>query len=312
MKQFIKKTLLFLCIPIAIFILGMLLPPTPRAKQSLLLVAPIKDSLLVHTQEPRIIFLSGSSIGFGLVSQMVKDSIGRNPINMGIHGGMGLYYLLDHTLPFVKKGDIVVLAPEYHQFYGNFCEGSEELVRVFFDNSNPMGYLNLRPVQLRKTYVFLPRYALSKFTFSQYFNLKTHEFYSKRAFNQYGDVVQHWGQTWPNPVVFQRIDGDYFNHDVMQAVVAFADAVKAKGATLYYTFPAYQDVSFEAGQQQIDQYWRELQKQPLEILGTPERYRMTPDFIFDTPYHLNKAGMEKRTALLLEDLQAAMQKDGLK
>ena len=311
MKQFLRKTVLFLCIPIVIFIIGILLPATPRAQQSLLLVAPIKDSMLVHVKEPRIIFVSGSSIGFGLVSQTIKDSLHRNPINTGIHGGVGLYYLIDHITPFIKKGDIIVLAPEYHQFYGNFCEGSEELVRIYLDNGNRLGYLNLRPIQLLKTYPFLPRYAMSKFTFSQYFNLKTQEFYSKRAFNEYGDVNQHWGQEWPNPVVFPKIDGDYFNHEVLNAVVEFGKVVKDKGATLYFTFPAYGDDSFVGGKPQIDYFEKELRKQPLTVLGTPERYRMTQDLIFDTPYHLKKEGADKRTQLLIEDLKAAMKRDGI-
>jgi hypothetical protein len=311
MKQFLRKTLLFLCIPILVFIIGILLPTTPRANQSLLMVAPTKDSLLKNVKQPRIIFVSGSSIGFGLVSQMVKDSLHRNPINTGIHGGVGLYYMLDHTLPYVKKGDVIVLAPEYHQFFGDFCEGNEELVRIFLDNGDLMGYLGSRPIELKKTYMYLPRYAMSKFIFSQYFNLRTQEFYSKRAFNKYGDVDQHWGQQWPNPVVFEKIDGDYFNYEVLRAVVEFSKKVTQKGATLYFTFPAYLEKSFEAGKPQIDLFEKELRKQPLTVLGTPERYKMPLEYIFDTPYHLKKEGAEKRTQLLIEDLRAAMKKDGI-
>ncbi|SCX82041.1 hypothetical protein [Flavobacterium caeni] len=311
MKQFLKKTVLFLCIPMAVMLIGLLLPPTPRAEQSLLLVAPIKDSMLQHVKQPRIILVSGSSMGFGLVSQIVKDSLHRNPINTGIHGGMGLYYLLDNTAQYIQKGDIVVLAPEYHQFFGDFCEGNEELLRVYFDNKNGLDFFKLRAVQLKKTYPYIPRYAMSKFIPSQYFNLKTQEFYSKRAFNEYGDVNQHWGQTWPNPVVFEKIDGDYLNTDVLQAVVEFNELVKSKGATLYFTFPGYLEHSFGVGKPQIKEFEAALRKTNLTILGTPEQYIMTPDLIFDTPYHLTKEGATKRTQLLVKDLKTQMQKDHL-
>ena len=309
MKQFIIKTLLFLCIPLGVLLIGLLLPPTPRAEQSLLLAAPVKDSMLKNVKEPRIILVSGSSMGFGLVSQMIKDSLHLNPINTGIHGGMGLYYMLDNTAQYIKKGDIIVLAPEYHQFYGDFCEGNEELLRVYFDNNDGWNFFKMRPVQLKKTYAYLPRYAMSKFIPSQYFNLNTEEFYSKRAFNEYGDVTKHWGQTWPNPVVFEKIDGDYFNEDALQAVVAFSELVKAKEATLYFTFPAYLDHSFASGKSQIDYYEKQLHNQPLTILGTPSEYIMTPNLVFDTPYHLNKEGAQKRTSLLIRDLKVQMAKD---
>jgi hypothetical protein len=312
MKKFLVKTLFFLCIPLGVMFIGLLLPATPRAQQSLLMAAPVKDSLLKNVKAPRIIFVSGSSMAVALVSEIIKDSLGCNPINTGIHGGLGLYYMLDNTAKYVQKGDIIVLAPEYHQFYGDFCEGNEELLRVYFDNNDASDYFKLRSIQLKKTYTFLPRYALSKFIGSQYTNLKTAEYYSKRAFNQYGDVTKHWDKTWSNPVVYENIDGDYFNEDVLKAVVEFSDFVKSKGATLYCTFPPYLDHSFKSGKSKIDYYEKQLHKQPLTILGRPEDYAMTPDLIFDTPYHLNKVGATKRTLLLIEDLKIQMQKDHIK
>jgi len=311
MKLFLRKTLFFVSIPILIFVVGILLPPTPRAKLSLLQSAGTKDSLLENVKEPRIVFVSGSSMGFGLDSQIVKDSLHRNPINTGIHGGIGLYYMLDNVEKYIKKGDVVVLAPEYHQFYGDFCEGQEELVRVLLDNSKRLDYFKLRKVQLLKTYGYLPRYALSKFVPSQYYDMNTKEFYTKTAYNKYGDVDEHWGQTWPNPVVFEDIDGKYFNHDVLQAVVDFSNTVKSKGATLYVTFPGFQTTSYGFCKAKVIAYEKELRKQPLTVLGTHQEYLMTPEFIFDTPYHLNKLGADKRTQLLIQDLKAAMKKDGI-
>lgn len=311
MKLFLKKILLFLFIPSAFLLIGIMLPPTPRAKMSLLRSATQKDSLLANVKGPRIIFVSGSSMGFGLNSQTIKDSLHRNPINTGIHGGIGLYYMLDNTAKYIQKGDVVVLAPEYHQFYGNFCQGSVELLRVIMDNSKHMDYLKLRRNQIMQTSSFIPRYALSKFVPSQYYDMNAEEFYTKDAFNQYGDVDQHWGKTWKDAFVFYEIDGKEFNYDVLQAMVDFSKIVKEKGATLYVSFPGFQTTSYGYCKKRVDFYEKELRKQPFTILGSPAAYVMPTDCIFDTPYHLNKKGADRRTQLLIGELKIAMKKDGI-
>lgn len=311
MKTFLKKTLLFLLIVPLVFLIGMLLPPTPLAKEYLLAARPFKDSLLAHVKQPRIIFIAGSSMNFGLDGQVFKDSLHRNPINTGTHGGTGLLFMMDHNLQYVQKGDVVVLVAEYHQMYGNFAQGGEELLRVIFDNAEPSLFFGLRESQFKKTYPYIPRYAMSKFMPSQYFKLKMNPVYSVNSFNEYGDAVAHWGQVYDKPVAaFHNIEGGVFNEEVLEVLVQFDKKVAARGARLYVSFPPYQKASFDNCKKQIDYLYNRLQKTDLTLIGTPERYMVPDDMIFDTPYHLNKKGVDHRTRLLLEDVKAAMKKDG--
>ena len=54
---------------------------------------------------------------------------------------------------------------------------------------------------------------------------------------------------------------------------------------------------------QIKEVENILSTSGLLVLGSPERYMMTRDLLlFDTPYHLNRTGVEYRTGLLIEDL----------
>ena len=312
MKIFLKKTLYFILIPPFVFLIGLLLPPTPLAKEYLLAARPFKDSLLLNVEQPRIIFIAGSSMNFGLNSQVIKDSLRRNPINTGTHGGTGLLFMMDHNLQYVQKGDVVVVVAEYHQMYGNFAEGGEELLRVIFDNSEPSLFFKLRESQLQKTYPYIPKYAMSKFMPSQYFKLKMNPVYSVKSFNEFGDAVAHWGKVYDKEVAtFSNIEGGVFNEEVFGALVDFDHKVRAKGARLYVSFPPYQKASFDNCKTQIDYVNRRLQQTDLVIIGTPQRYMVGDDMIFDTPYHLNKKGVDHRTELLLEDIRAAMKKDGI-
>lgn len=314
MKLFLRKTFLFLSIPVAVFIIGLFLPATPKARQSLLMSKFTKDSLLQHTQKPRIIFIAGSSMSLGLNSQIFVDSLHMNPINTGIHGGLGAFYMMDDVIDYVQPGDVILMAPEYHQFYGNFAYGGEELLRAAFDTSSPRVLLNLRWEQFQKMYGFVPKYSISKFLPNQYFKLTKNDFYSKDAFNKYGDAVLHYGRTFEHPIpVFKVVEGGDFNHELIKAITEFNKVIKAKGATLYVSFAPFQQASFEHCRKQIDEVDRELRAIPgLTVIGTPERYMMAQDLIFDTPYHLNKKGVDRRSLFLYQDIKAQMEKDGLR
>ena len=307
-NSFVRKTFIFLSIPLIVFFVGLLLPATPKARQSLLTSKPMKDSLLINVKGPRIIFIAGSSMTLGLNGQVFVDSLHLNPINTAINGQIGLFYLLDNIRKYIQPGDIVVVSTEYHQFYGDFSDGNIELLRVIFDNSEPLEYLKLRKKQILKTYPHIPSYSMSKFLPNQYFNLKERDnYYTKDAFNAYGDGVLHWGLTYDRPIdIFKSIEGGYFRHDLVDAIVKFNEFVKSKGAVMYISFPPFEDTSFDNCKDQIHYLERELRRHKLPILGTPERFKMTDDMIFDTAYHLNKKGVDRRTELLRQDIAAAM------
>jgi len=61
-------------------------------------------------------------------SKMILDSLNINPINKGVNAGIGLIYMMDEILPYIKEGDIIVISPEYDQFYGNFAYGNSRLL----------------------------------------------------------------------------------------------------------------------------------------------------------------------------------------
>ena len=79
--------------------------------------------------------------------------------------------------------------------------------------------------------------------------------------------------------------------------------IEKKNATLFVTYPSYQATSYDKSIKQIKRVEKELMNNNLELLGTPERYRMQDTMMFDTPYHLLKKGVDFRTELLIEDLK---------
>ncbi|MGB5593392.1 MAG: hypothetical protein WBM62_05070 [Crocosphaera sp.] len=310
LKVFVVKISVFLCIPIALTILvGAAFPPTPRSSTSLLFAKIEKDTLLKKSPSPRLILVGGSNLSFGINSQMIKDSLGLNPINTGIHASIGLKYMMDDVLDHIRAGDIVVIAPEYEQFYGKTAYGRNELLRIVFDiDRESLDSLDFQ--QWLKILPYFPRFSLSKLKPSEYFFQQSSNIgvYERRAFNQYGDVYVHWNR---QPKEVQPAGKGPKNFDesmirIIKEMTAFREKVLKKGAVLYITFPGFQHSSFENSKDNIFEIERRLIKNDFVLLGSPERYKMPDNMMFDTPYHLNKEGVDLRTQRLIEDLKNAL------
>jgi len=308
MDKFLRKLVLF-TIPILVFIvLGLFLPATPRVSKSLLFSSIYKDELLLHAESPRMIFVGGSNLSFGLDSKTIKDRLSVYPINTGVHASVGVRYMLENTIQYLKEGDIVVLALEYNHFYRDYEYGSEELLRAILDVA-PSKYKLLNMGQVVNLVPYLPKYSLSKFKPTEYIGFKESDVYSINSFNEFGDVYKHWELTPRTFSPYKPIPGE-LNIEVIQNILTAQEQIQSKNATLLITYPGFQDASYENSFEQIEKVEDELEKNGFMILGYPERYKMPSEMMFDTPYHLTKEGVDLRTRLFIEDYLEYKSKQG--
>jgi hypothetical protein len=250
--------------------------------------------------------VGGSNLSFGLNSQMILDSLHLNPVNTAIHARIGLKYIMDNTIQHVKKEDIVVLVPEYMHFLKEYDFVSDELLRTIFD-VNISNYKLLSSKQRFDFLPLIPQFSLSKFKPTEYFNIKeaADSIYSVHSFNQYGDAYKHWNlKKVKFPPNLMNAAG--FNPEVIQGMKKFQAEVSAKGATLWVSYPCFQDISFSKSTKAIKEVETHYIKNGFTLLGTPERYKMPDSLMFNTFYHLNKKGLDYRTKLLIEDLNAIL------
>lgn len=301
MKLFIKRIFLFMLPIIMILFFGLFYGETPRSSKSLLFSVNHKDSLLLNTKNPRIVFVGGSNISFGLDSQIFKDSLALNPINTGIHANLGIKYMLENCLNYLQKGDIVIIIPEYDHFYRSYDFVSEELLRTVLE-VNPEKINNLSINQIIYLLQYLPKYSISKFKPSEYFGFQESDVYSVNSFNNYGDVDAHW-ELENRPFNSITINGD-FQTVVVDKLKQFVQNADEIGALVYISFPSLDKQSFINSKENILMIEEVLKSENFKLLGSVERYIMPEELMFNTHYHLNAEGVNYRTNLLLEDLKA--------
>jgi hypothetical protein len=265
-----------------------------------------KNKLLENTPSPRIIFIGGSNLSFGLNSQMIKDSLQLNPINTGIHAGIGLKYMLSNTENYIIKNDIIVVSPEYQQFYSDVANGEVELLSTIVDVS-PNSFKLLDYKQYYTLIQKIPAYLKTKW--SGLINKSGKDtiigIYDRKAINSFGDIYVHWKFAKEKVTPFGKIEGK-LNDDAFKSLNKFRDCVNSRKARLFITFPCYQDLSFKNQEIQIKEVERNLNKYRFILLSNPERYIIPDSLIYNTPYHLTKKGVDLRTSLLIEDLKRVL------
>ena len=101
-----------------------------------------KDRIIRNAESPKIILVGGSNLAFGIDSKMMQDALRMPVVNMGLYAKLGLKYMLAQVRPYIRKGDIVVVVPEYDLFYGDFANGDRINLMAIDANVNAGGDQN--------------------------------------------------------------------------------------------------------------------------------------------------------------------------
>jgi hypothetical protein len=96
-----------------------------------------KHSRLEQRQSPKIIFIGGSNVLMGLDSAEIQKAFKRDVVNMGLGISLGLRYQLEEIRDQINPGDLIVVMPEYCNFYflskditNAHLNGSSDLIHI--------------------------------------------------------------------------------------------------------------------------------------------------------------------------------------
>jgi hypothetical protein len=273
---------------------------------SQLYIAAISDKydLLRETESPKIVLVGGSNLAFGIDSRRLATELGYNVVNTGLHGGLGLRFMLRLVKPHLSAGDVVVLVPEYQVVRDPVAgEPLAEALAVF-----PRGlrYVSPGEVDLR---VFL-RALQTRFWIAVSFEPdRDREIYSRSKINSYGDVTSHLDAA----DTYQPTASDLLDIRALptRASIAlmneFAESCNRMGVRVALSFPPYPR-GFLGPETAIGR-WRDDFETDLNlaVVSDPADYLYPADYFFDSADHLTGAGREIRTAQLSADLRGFLE-----
>lgn len=290
----------------AILLLSLFFVPDKVSETSILAALKDKHALLLKAAHGKVILAGGSNVSFGIDSKTLEENLGRPVVNTGLHGGLGLEFMLNDLRPYIKQGDLVVLMPEYEYFYTDNFYGEMELVSVLFD-IEPESKKIISRDQWMHLLKYLPTYSAKKIknyaSSLLHKNPLTVDIYNRNSFNAYGDGYLHWDLPNQNYLPAPALRGDEkVNPKFIQFVREFKLYVQTKGAALIILPPVMDKTSFNNQKIIIKKIDEELRKNELTFVRNPADYMYPDSLFFNSYYHLNKRGVDLRTQQLLKDI----------
>ena len=297
-----KSAILFGLVIITITVV--LLIPVKRPDHFLLATLD-KEHRLYQLSSPKIVVVGGSNTIFNINSRTISDLVGYPVVNMGLHAGLGLMFMLNEIEPAIRKGDIIIIMPEYAQFYRELFFGGRIVTRLLSLNPRFIRYVSTRQqifeimkglgLETRSKIVYLLGQSADE------------ETYSRSAFNECGDLMaelvgdQPLAQLAGETYKIRRLDE--INKPAIQELNDFYARMQVCGANVFLALPAIPIEKYSDNRVEINDLYSYL-KENLEIpmLFSPKTALVPARDFYDTYYHLNTNGRKRYTTVLLNHL----------
>ncbi len=282
--------------------LGYLLGPVVRDENNYVAASLDKEKMLqTSSAKGRIVLVGGSNLALGVNSGRLSKEIGKPVVNMGLHAGLGLSFVLNEAQAGVRAGDTIILSIEY--FLG---DGDKRLQSQLVDvNKDAYQYVDPDPFSIVRLYTAQLQRCLSSGFYKAIGSDKKDPIYRRNAFTADGDLTVHWGLPPADELTgFYRFTENY---DLgIERINQFIEKAHSKGCIIYFTYPAYPTVAYKQNKGAIDELAVQFkQRLKCPVLGTPQMALLPKSYFFDTMYHLTKEGTQQRTQLLAHLLRSA-------
>ena len=311
MKQFIGKLLFFSIFIILLLAFG-ISRVTTRWQGDYLFALIDKFDHLKTEESPKIVLIGGSNLAFGMDSETLSQYYDMPVVNMGLHAGIGLRFLLEGIKPYIHEDDLLIVIPEYGQFSGLYLGTSSDLIPTLF-TVFPEGFKYVSFPQLLMVLSGIPRYAMDNlydaYIKGHAFKKYEHNIYARSSFNQYGDLTAHWTEPSYISYEYKKEEPELIDRKMLRELRQYVSFYQSQGAKVAILPPALVNTAAQSMKRGIQQVTEELSRVNNEAFQYfhPQKYFIPDSLGYDTKYHLIKPGIDIRMHYLIEDLNTFLE-----
>lgn len=314
MKRFVWLIALFALVQLGVLAgLALLALPPDNLHATVL----DKERRLAEAPSPRLVLVGGSGLAFGVDSATIDTALGGSyqVVNMGLHAGLGLDFMLNEALDGLREGDVVVLTPEYDIVWRdepNYLTIAEVLrfapsagryvERRHWWPTAKAAVLTQPPVMLHDIAVGALRNVVPM--------LGSGGLYYRSAFNEYGDnrAGSELESTYvpvPEELVANVFESDYARN--LDTIEAFVAAARKRGVQVYYLPPPIPTDRYELDPSVYDRTAADITREAgIESLAGPSEESYPVDVFLDSGDHLRGETVLVRSRRIAESLLAGL------
>ena len=258
-------------------------------------------------KKPKMILIGGSNLAFGMDSQQLVDKFGYNVVNMGLHAGLGMEFMLECVKNQTHPGDIVIYLGEYNNYTDMPFYDTDTIYRYVkyyplalkYVDFNTFGkrFIKEIPAIMRTGMLNLEHYIETK-------QIVNNGVYDRFGFDKYGDLTSHWDQPSNDIRNYGKLlfSGEKISQEKLDYLNGFAEYEKTRGVIVYVGFPPTPQgqINVNLADKIAD---RLRESDAFTVIGEPENYVYKYTYFYDTYYHLNYEGGQMRVKQLIQDLE---------
>lgn len=262
-------------------------------------------------QDKKLIIVSGSNTLFGIDAERIEKECKIPTVNMGTHGGLGLKYILNHAKSLINDGDIVLLPLEY-DFYVNAESFSGEFLDYVI--SRDPDYFRNKDLREKLLFIYSTDplhilHGLKARLFPDGRNMRNP--YDSKYLNRNGDMTNNnYENKLDDEILLRRAANSPFqgekgmSEESARVLAEFIAFCREKNSIVLAAYPSYLHANKQFASDDLKtlaQIREFYDAHGAPVLGRYDDYEA--DDFYDTRYHLNSAGKEKRTARLIHELK---------
>lgn len=268
-----------------------------------------KRALSRKIAAPKLVLVGGSAALFSINSIALEDQYHRPVINLGVNAGISLPYIIDQAKAVLTPGDTALLPLEYPLYNYHYTINP---VMVDFYLSEP-GVLAKQawPLQLKLLFAVTPKRVIQGYRgIPRGFTVQG--LYGPHHMNAHGDQTHSEvaKQSESQKAIVNSLTPRYYgknfskNNEAWNLLTSFQHWADSQSICLIFIPPSFLFQEAYLMDPVEKHFYTTLpdlaRKKGLTYLGSPLDYMFSPDYYFDTPYHLTAEAREIYTTLIIE------------
>lgn len=285
---------------------GFLVFSEPQYEKTFLGELDDKLERLTSATGEKLVVVGGSSVAFGLKSEILEKYTGRTVVNFGLYAALGTKLMLDLSRAGISEGDVVVIAPEL----------DAQTLSLYFNADATLRALDGELGMLR--YVGVDNFfsalgaswgiAAEKLRYIRAGESPSTEgVYSADSFNEYGDVAypreENIMPLYYDPNTAISLNPAIVSQEFIDYVNEYIEFCEARGARVLFSWCPMNSLAVVGGEEEALAF-EEYMKGAINctFISDIRDYVLEPEYFYDTNFHTNDYGAIRRTVTLTEDV----------
>ena len=277
----------------------------PVYEDSFVGVLDEKLERLDSIEEEKIVVIGGSSVAFGIDSELIEKYTEMPVVNFGLYASLGTKLMLDLSRKSINQGDIVIIAPEMDPQTLSLYFNADTTLKAL-DGS--FKYLSrLKADDFFKILASSWDFATGKINQGNT-PIEKSDVYHASSFNEYLDIEypREYNIMYANfdPNLEITLDESIVSGEFIDYLNEYIAFCKKRGARVYFSWCPMNSLAVTNESNTSIREFESFMKSKINatFISDIEDYILEPEYFYDTNFHVNDEGMKLHSANLARDI----------